>query len=80
MGTVIVISLILWIPASCIVHHIDKKRQHNEEEERDWMRADVSQTPCGLQYKLKTSIINKSAILLCLKGVGCSTGPAGPVG
>ncbi|KAK3578104.1 hypothetical protein CHS0354_007814 [Potamilus streckersoni] len=36
VGTVIVISLFLWIPASCVVSFIDRKREREEKQARLW--------------------------------------------
>ncbi|KAL4217074.1 Disintegrin and metalloproteinase domain-containing protein 17 [Mactra antiquata] len=37
VGTVIVLSLILWIPASCTISFIDRKNNRREKERRNWM-------------------------------------------
>ena len=44
VGTVMVLSLIVWIPASCAIHHVDKKKAKQDAKERDWLRAYVSET------------------------------------
>ncbi|XP_057292184.1 ADAM 17-like protease [Hydractinia symbiolongicarpus] len=36
VGTVLVFSLILWIPASCIVHYLDKKQDRLDKEMMSW--------------------------------------------
>ncbi|XP_074656602.1 ADAM 17-like protease [Tubulanus polymorphus] len=36
VGTVIVFSMIIWIPASCTISHFDRKRRQKEREIRDW--------------------------------------------
>ncbi|XP_064652280.1 ADAM 17-like protease isoform X2 [Lineus longissimus] len=36
VGTILVLSVILWIPASCVFSHFDKKRQKEEENIVDW--------------------------------------------
>ncbi|XP_014668138.1 PREDICTED: ADAM 17-like protease [Priapulus caudatus] len=40
VGTVIILSLIVWIPASCIVNYVDNKRREKEEEEMTWRKPD----------------------------------------
>ncbi|XP_053385487.1 ADAM 17-like protease [Mercenaria mercenaria] len=37
VGTVIVLSLLLWIPASCTISFIDKKNNRKEKAKRNWM-------------------------------------------
>lgn len=51
VGTVIILSLIVWIPASCIVNYVDNKRRKQEEEEMAWKKPDVSVTGrCGRAF------------------------------
>lgn len=40
VGTVIVFSLILWIPSSCVVSYYDKKQASAEQKKVDWMSHD----------------------------------------
>merc|ERR1712061_797768 len=40
VGTVVVISLIFWMPISCIISYVDKKRARKEEEDWEWRRRD----------------------------------------
>lgn len=37
VGTVIILSLLIWIPASCTVSFIDRKKSRKEKENRDWL-------------------------------------------
>lgn len=37
VGTVIILSLVIWIPGSCIVAYIDRKRAREEKDEVDWL-------------------------------------------
>ena len=43
VGTVIILSLIIWIPVSCCVSYQDRKRKRQEEEENKWLSANVSE-------------------------------------
>ncbi|XP_064652924.1 ADAM 17-like protease isoform X2 [Lineus longissimus] len=36
IGTILLLSVIIWIPASCTLSHFDKKRQQEEENIIDW--------------------------------------------
>jgi disintegrin and metalloproteinase domain-containing protein 17 len=36
VGTVIILSLVLWIPASCVVSCIDRQRDREEKERVQW--------------------------------------------
>ncbi|KAF0306944.1 ADAM 17-like protease [Amphibalanus amphitrite] len=40
VGTVLVISIIIWVPASCVFSYVDAKRRRQEEEELAWQRRD----------------------------------------
>ncbi|XP_037079638.1 ADAM 17-like protease [Pollicipes pollicipes] len=40
VGTVLVISIIIWVPASCIFSYVDAKRRRAEEQELEWQRRD----------------------------------------
>ncbi|KAK2166047.1 hypothetical protein LSH36_43g05043, partial [Paralvinella palmiformis] len=40
VGTVIVFSLVIWIPASCVVCHLDRKKKREDEKQRQWLRYD----------------------------------------
>ncbi|CAH1772916.1 unnamed protein product [Owenia fusiformis] len=40
VGTILVFSIILWVPASCIVSYIDKKRLREEKDVVGWMSAE----------------------------------------
>ena len=42
VGTVIILSLIIWIPASCYISYQDRKMKRKEEEENKWLSATVS--------------------------------------
>ena len=42
VGTVILLSLIIWIPVSCCVSYQDRKMKRKEEEENKWLSATVS--------------------------------------
>ncbi|XP_060580396.1 ADAM 17-like protease [Ruditapes philippinarum] len=37
VGTVIVLSLLIWIPASCTISFIDKKNNRKEKAKRNWI-------------------------------------------
>jgi len=36
VGTIIIFSLLLWLPASCIVHVVDRRREKEAQEKLDW--------------------------------------------
>ena len=42
VGTVIILSLIVWIPVSCCVSYQDRKVKRREAEESKWLSANVS--------------------------------------
>ncbi|XP_070533184.1 ADAM 17-like protease isoform X1 [Ptychodera flava] len=37
VGTVIVLSLLIWIPCSCVVHYVDTRREKEAEEATQWL-------------------------------------------
>ncbi|XP_077990294.1 ADAM 17-like protease [Glandiceps talaboti] len=37
VGTVIVLSLVIWVPCSCVVHYVDTKRDKEAEEANKWL-------------------------------------------
>jgi len=37
VGTVVLITAVLWIPASCIIGYVDKKKRKEELRRTDWM-------------------------------------------
>ncbi|KAI0243260.1 ADAM 17-like protease [Lamellibrachia satsuma] len=39
VGTVIILSLIIWIPASCVISYVDHKNVREEEEVIEWQAA-----------------------------------------
>jgi len=40
VGTVVVISLLIWIPASCLISWIDRQRADRDQKEWEWRRQD----------------------------------------
>ena len=40
VGAIIVVSLLLWIPISCLISHVDRKRAEKYKEEWEWKRTD----------------------------------------
>ena len=40
VGTVVVISLLIWIPASCLISWIDRQRAERDQKEWEWRRQD----------------------------------------
>jgi len=39
VGAVLIVSTILWIPASCLISWIDRKRKRQLEAEEAWIRS-----------------------------------------
>ncbi|XP_019874693.1 ADAM 17-like protease isoform X2 [Aethina tumida] len=37
VGTVVLVTALLWIPASCVINYFDKKRRLEDMERRDWL-------------------------------------------
>lgn len=40
VGTIIIISLIIWIPCSCLVHRMDIKRKAERDKEAEFLSSD----------------------------------------
>ena len=40
VGTVVLVSLLFWIPISCLIAYVDRKRAEKDEEEWEWKRRD----------------------------------------
>jgi len=40
VGTVVLVSLLFWIPISCLISYVDRKRAEKDEEEWEWKRRD----------------------------------------
>lgn len=36
VGTVIVVSIVVWVPASCVISYVDRKRRAEARKQRDW--------------------------------------------
>ncbi|KAJ8961629.1 hypothetical protein NQ314_005881 [Rhamnusium bicolor] len=36
VGTVVLVSALLWIPASCVIGYVDRKRRREEMERWEW--------------------------------------------
>lgn len=36
VGTVVLVTTLLWIPASCVIRYVDRKRRKEEIERWDW--------------------------------------------
>lgn len=36
VGTVVLVTALLWIPTSCVINYVDRKRRHEEQERREW--------------------------------------------
>lgn len=36
VGTVILVTALVWLPASCVVTYIDRRKRRMEEKEFDW--------------------------------------------
>uniref|UniRef100_A0A1B6LAR2 Peptidase M12B domain-containing protein n=1 Tax=Graphocephala atropunctata TaxID=36148 RepID=A0A1B6LAR2_9HEMI len=45
VGTVILVTALIWIPASCVVNYFDKRRLHREEKWRKWSKTDAFMHP-----------------------------------
>lgn len=43
VGTVILLSLVIWIPGSCVVAYVDRKRAREYKESRDWLDLNNTQ-------------------------------------
>lgn len=40
VGAVVIISLLFWVPISCLISYVDRKRAEKDEEEWEWKRTD----------------------------------------
>jgi len=40
VGTVVIVSLIFWVPISCLISYVDNKRAKKDEEEWEWRTRD----------------------------------------
>lgn len=45
VGTVILVTAIIWIPASCIISYVDRRRLRKEEKRREWKQTDAFTYP-----------------------------------
>ncbi|XP_054265870.1 ADAM 17-like protease isoform X2 [Macrosteles quadrilineatus] len=45
VGTVILVTALVWIPASCLVSYFDRRRLHKEEKRREWSETDAFMHP-----------------------------------
>lgn len=39
VGTVILVTAIIWIPASCVVSYVDRRRKKKQEANADWKNS-----------------------------------------
>lgn len=40
VGTVVLVTTLLWIPAGCIINYVDRKRRKEELERWEWRNKD----------------------------------------
>ena len=40
VGSVVLISLVFWVPLSCLISYVDRKRAERDEDEWEWKRTD----------------------------------------
>ena len=40
VGAAVVVTLLFWIPISCLISHVDRKRAEKDKEECEWQRTD----------------------------------------
>lgn len=36
VGTVILVTALIWIPASCVISYVDRRRRRDEEKRWEW--------------------------------------------
>eukprot|EP00112_Aurelia_sp_Birch-Aquarium-sp1_P006413 Seg1709.3 transcript_id=Seg1709.3/GoldUCD/mRNA.D3Y31 product="ADAM 17-like protease" protein_id=Seg1709.3/GoldUCD/D3Y31 len=58
--TVLVFSLLIWIPASCVVRYVDKRREREEIEEMEWKDINNADLIRKLSQKKKKQDVFKS--------------------
>jgi len=39
VGTVILVTAIIWIPASCVVSYVDRRRKNTQEANAEWKNS-----------------------------------------
>jgi disintegrin and metalloproteinase domain-containing protein 17 len=39
VGTVILVTAIIWIPASCVVSYVDRRRKNSQETNAEWKNS-----------------------------------------
>lgn len=60
VGTVVLITAVLWIPASCIIGYVDKKRRKEELKRADWRnKQDLIHSSEKVKKVIKLRVPNK---------------------
>lgn len=65
VGTVVVISLIFWVPISCLISYVDKKRARKDEEEWEWRRRDELIHPSDRRRIIHVRVPRRTNNLAC---------------
>jgi len=65
VGTVLVFSALVWIPASCLINWVDKKQEEEERQEWDWYMKEHFVPPslaAGVAPKVQKRSVDKGII------------------
>lgn len=61
VGTVVLVTALLWIPASCVISYVDKKRRKENFERRDWKtKNDLIHTSNNIKRVIHIGVPNVS--------------------
>lgn len=59
VGTVILVTALIWIPASCLVSYFDRRRLHKEEKHREWSETDAFMHPTDMKRTIIQSKVTR---------------------
>lgn len=61
VGTVVLVTALLWIPASCVINYVDKKRRKENIDRWDWKnKNDLIHTPNNIKRVIHIGVPNVS--------------------
>ncbi|VEN34476.1 unnamed protein product [Callosobruchus maculatus] len=61
VGTVVLVTALLWIPASCVIGYVDRKRRREESERWEWRnKSDLIHPSDDIRNVIHIRVPNKS--------------------
>ena len=68
VGTILIFSALVWIPASCLINWFDKKQEEEEQKEWDWYMSEHFVPASLADCVTTTKVVDKHKEAAALKG------------